>query len=265
MIKNVLKPLLYFTLTLSLFACEKVIDIDLNEIDQRNVVEAVVMEGLGNNYVLLSKTSNYFSAAEYLLLSGATVSIKDDQGGEYLCTSLDSGLYSAPSLIGTAGVTYTLMVLINGEEITASSKMPSRVEIDSVTTEFRKGFGPDGFYTVNCYYNDPLTAGNYYKYDLFINGEKLESIQLNDDQYSNGVSTYAQLFSFKQELKISDSLKVVMQSIDQKNHRYLSAIAEGGFGGGAETVPGNPESNLNGNALGYFGAYSSSFGLAVVK
>jgi hypothetical protein len=250
--------------SLLILSCEKVIEIDLNEIDQKIIVEGVVMEGVGNNFVLISKTTDYFDVPKYLFAGGGTITIKDGLGTDHICNELDTGIYFAPTLNGVPGDTYSISVSVDEEDIKSASTMPLMVPVDSIVAEFRNDFGPDGFYVANVHYTDPIDQENYYKYDLYLNNEKQYGIQLNNDLYSNGSNTYAQLF-FTEEVSVDDTIMVIMHSIDKANYRYLSAIATGGFGGGAETIPGNPESNLDGNALGYFGAYSSSVGFDIVK
>ena len=64
-------------------SCEKVILIELNEADQKMVVDAIVSNDSVQNYVILSKSGGFYQDNDFEAISGASVTITDDEGVVY--------------------------------------------------------------------------------------------------------------------------------------------------------------------------------------
>ena len=64
-------------------SCEKVILIELNEADQKMVVDAIVSNDSVQNYVILSNSGGFYQDNDFEAISGALVTITDDAGVIY--------------------------------------------------------------------------------------------------------------------------------------------------------------------------------------
>jgi hypothetical protein len=240
-----------------LFSCEKEIDLDLDESDQLFVIEGIVHDSLGDNFVLLSKTRPFDNNGAIEKISSALVQIKDGTGTTYNLLETSPGYYTSPTLQGTSGRTYELMININGEIITASSFMNARTEIDSITFEEEAGSGggpnEEKEYGILCHFTDSLNFVNYYRMKAFLGNEQKDGFVNWSDDAIDGASTFLPVFNVT--YIAGEFATIQLLSVDETNFRYFTAISSSQGG----EVPGNPETNLSGdNSVGYFGAYAKS-------
>lgn len=248
-----------YTLSFSmlLLACEKEIDIDLKESEVQTVIEGIVYDDLGENFVKLSKTRAFNNNGSVEKISNATVQITDGVGGIFTLTEVDTipGYYTNPNLIGVSGRTYELIVTVNGETYTSNSIMRPRIEIDSLSYNEEPKFNPEDptEYRILCHFTDPENVVNYYRMKAFADGYQKDGFVNWDDVVIDGLSTALPIFEVT--YLEGEYATVHLLSVDEANFRYFEAVrlSQGG------EVPGNPESNLTGEkVVGYFGAYAKS-------
>jgi hypothetical protein len=246
--------ILTICVSLFLFSCEKEIDLDLDESAQLFVIEGIVHDSLGDNFVLLSKTRPYDNNNAIEKVTNAIVQIKDGTGSVYTLTQTSPGHYTNASLNGTSGRTYELIVNIDGEKITATSYMNPRVEIDSLSYSEDPAFGDDEpSYSILCHFTDPLNVVNFYRMKSFLEDDQIDGyVNWNDDAI-DGVSTGLPVFNASYEA--GEVAIIQLLAVDETNFRYFTALELSQEG----DVPGNPTTNLSGDkAVGYFGAYAKS-------
>ncbi len=257
MMKTVKKIIYTLSFSMLLIACEKEIDLDLKESEQLTVVEGIVYDNLGDNFVKLSKTRSFNNNGEIESISNATVQISDGAGGVFTLIEVDSipGYYTNPNLIGVAGRTYELIVTTNGKTFTSSSLMSPRIEIDSLSYDELPKFNPEDSteYSILCHFKDPENVVNYYRMKAFSDGVQKDGFINWDDVVIDGLSTALPVF--EATYFEGENATVHLLSVDEANFRYFEAVrlSQGG------EVPGNPESNIKGDkVVGYFGAYAKS-------
>ena len=261
---NIVKKQLQFiailVIALITISCVKVVELDLGDAQQMIVVEGIVHDSIGDNFVLLSK-SRPFNDNEggFEKISGASVIISDNFGNNFTLTETELGRYQNSLLEGVVGRKYFLNVIVNGKSFTSESIMPSRVELDSLSyEEINSPFGGDEEgegqeYRVYTHFRDPINVVNYYRVKAY-NGEIQEKgfISLDNDLFEGDDVDFPLFLSKFEE---GDTAIVQLLSVDEVNYRYFNAIASSQDG----EVPGNPESNIEGeNVVGYFGAYAKS-------
>ena len=241
-------------------SCEKVIDIDLNNAEPRIVVEAQMLDRIGHNYVRLSKTNDFYSLEESTMIKGALVEITDDNGSKFVLHEIEDGLYNNSTLKAEENINYKLNIVIGKDKIESHSTTASPVKIDSLKIEdgeFRKGGNDEevtNIYKVTCYFVDPIDEINYYRLRILVNGAYLSEFYVVSDDYFNGKTIP---YSFGGvELYENDKVTVQLMGIDEANYIYYNTIAKLN-GNGQSITPGNPPTNLIGNAIGIFG--SSTF------
>ncbi|MFN8253090.1 MAG: DUF4249 domain-containing protein [Ferruginibacter sp.] len=242
-------------LVFSLTGCEKIIDLDVETADPVIVVDGQVTNSLTvGSIVRLSYTNKVKSDNSIVPLKGATVSIQEDGGTVYTLPELSDGVYKNAALVGSTGKTYHLKVVANGITLTASSKMPAMVNLDSLVVEDFPIFGKT-MKVVTPYYSDPAGLGNNYNLFMYKNGRLIKDVFANDDSFIDGKkATFPLIYSREEdEFKKGDSIEVVMNCIDADNYKYWFSFSQSSTGS-PQAVPDNPVSNIKGNAIGVFGA-----------
>lgn len=241
-----------------LTSCEKVVDLNLQKSNQQLVVEAIVHDSLGDNFVKLTKTRPFNDNTSPLeTISGAIIFVNDNAGNSYPFIETAPGNYNCPILQGISGRIYTLMVQVEGKIITAQSTMYPNVNLDSLSQE--KVDNPfvtnsDTInYRVKTHFYDTPNFTNYYRIKAFNKGVQEKGYIVLSDNLADGDHVVFPVFL--SEFNVDDTVVVQLLSIDEVNFRYFNAIDLSQNG----EVPGNPETNLIGeDVVGYFGAYAKS-------
>lgn len=257
------KILLLMALLLTLVSCEKVIDVDLAEAEPKLVIEGNITSSLGPYNVVLSTSGGYFDENAVSPISGATVFIGDEEGWREELFEKTPGVYRTDWMVGREGLDYTLEVEYDGVTYTATENLPNRVEIIELEVEesIFANFGPDNLevYDVHCTFEDPIDELNYYRFFVYINGELRKSdfrpYDVSDDELFNGL-TYT--YSFRRiEATSGDEIKIELQSTGYHTYEYYRTLNDA-LSGRPGSTPYNPATNLDNDALGYFGAYTVS-------
>jgi hypothetical protein len=238
-------------------ACEKIIRVDLAQAEQKIVVDAVVSNLPGKSVVVLSKSIDLFSEQEYPYLSNAKVTIWPNIGEEILFEQVQDGIYQNRNFVGEIGVEYHLMVEWNEYSIDAKSIMPAPTQIDSVEVVVsERGFmgNEDISYALKVHFTDALDRENFYRFDVYRNDSLFDGFVVSSDLFYNGLSTYQYLMNY--DLNPLDVIRVQLSAIDKANYNYFLVLSQSNSV--FNIAPGNPVSNLTGNAIGFFGAYGQS-------
>ncbi|BAV08009.1 hypothetical protein FLA_4042 [Filimonas lacunae] len=228
----------------------------------RYVIEGVITNN-GVCRVLLSTSNNFDEDNNFDAISGATVSITEDQGGAILLTERKPGNYQSAYLKGKTGHTYHLLVNIKGQQFTASSVMPPQaVKIDSVffSTEI---LGGTNRRIANACYTDPPVKGNCYRFVQYINEHKESTVFVDNDKFNNGHTVAYPLYfrnnddDARRNIISGDTVRIEMHCIDSTLYKYwysLSSLTAAVWA--APATPSNPVTNITGGALGYFSAHT---------
>lgn len=252
-------------MTLAITACQKVININVNNAAPQIVIEGNLTDIYSEQFVQISKSVPFTSPSYYPPVTGATVILSDTLGHSGQLIEKSPGMYSIYPISGEYGVTYTLTVTTGGKTYTARSTMPQPVMLDSLTSVVNQ-FSTANPRTIVVNYQDPPHVSNHYKFNLFVNNITVSTIFTNDDSFTDGRYVREQLFQTGTDIVPGDTAKVEMQCIDKNIYQYwftLSQLQINGPGGGI--TPSNPPSNFNNGALGYFSAHTSDSKVIVVK
>ena len=254
---KLLSKVVLFAGIVSVVACEKVIDVPLNEAEREIVVEAVGRNYLGESFVDLSLSGSVYDDSGFDRLSGAAVKITDKNGVESVFTEDPAvkGRYVSADFLTEAGNKYDLKVDYDGTTLTGSTNTMSKVEIDSLTyIQQIGGFGggTDTTYLVFYNFTDPADEENYYRARAWVNGEGDNLFYLTGDELFNGY-TYTAPF-FGTSIESGDTVYVELVSMDEVQYTYLFTLANNGDAGPFSAAPANPVTNID-NGIGYFGGF----------
>ena len=255
---------LAITLILSafIFSCEKVIELPLNETAQRVVIEASTSNFIGDSFVKLSRTTTIYGKDEFQKINNATVTITDKDGNitTFIEAETNSGVYTHPTFVVGENNKYTLVVNVDNTTYTGESVTQSLTPLETIFTkkipggQLVPGVGviKDTVYTLYIGYSDNVTEKNYYRFNVYANGVRNKRMNISDDKVSNGKTVTTSFFS---KFDKNDFVFVEMINLDKANYTYFYSMANTKNGGPFSATPANPVSNIEGGAIGYFGAY----------
>ncbi len=251
-----------YILLISAFAfssCEKVIDVNLNDADPRVVIEGKLTTEEGNNYISISKTSNFYSDELPVSITGAEVEVSDLDGNVFIFDEVYSGIYRNNTFTAKSYNKYKLHISSDNKTYESTSETFYPVKIDSIAIE-ENNFGPKGgnkddelHYKVTCYFTDKLNEDNFYRLRIFINGEFVSGFFCINDNFFDG-KTIPYAFG-NISLEDGDVVMVELLGIDEANYDYFYMLQQL-VNDGENITPGNPPSNIIGDAIGVFGASS---------
>jgi hypothetical protein len=236
-------------------SCEKVLDINLNDSDPKLVIEGIVTNQSAPQVIKISRSIPISDSNIFPGVSNAEVTVTDNAGRVFIFTEQSPGIYVNSTLKGQPARIYKLKVVSDGNEYTATSTMPSQVNIDLLrlteTTFFKREIK-----SVDVFYIDPLFDTNYYRFILSINGVPSKNIYVYKDDFDQGKIVYKELQDPDNDLVSGDVVEVEMECIDKNIYRYWYGLNENKTNGGILTIPANPVSNISNKALGYFSAHT---------
>lgn len=156
-------------------SCEDVINPTLESAEPILVVDAWINNLPDSQKVILTRTQPYFENILPPAVSGALVTITDENGTVFNFVEEKPGEYvwvpTGNNVFGTIGLSYTLSVQTNSETFTAESKMGRVPVIDSITFFVQEANQfTDALYQAEFWAKDPLESGDAYWIKFFKNG-----------------------------------------------------------------------------------------------
>lgn len=259
-----------FIIIITLFvltSCEKTVELDLENSTPKIVIEGLVTDREGHQYVKVSRSAGFYSTGKTPRVSDATVMIADDQGNTFSFvhnpnSHADSTGYYLPEtpLTGAIGRTYTLTVVADGQTYEASDTMFRLTPIDKleyrINEEEQEDPEDDGrFYELLLFVKEPQDTKDYYLFKSFRNGA-LEYQNDTDVYYADDelIGENIDGISLPLFYAVDDVAKIEVQSLSRQAfifYRDLSKLLnnDGGMFG---TPPANPRTNLSNDAVGFF-------------
>ena len=243
-------------------SCEEVIDVDLNTVAPRLVIDAAINWQKGTDgssqKIILSTTTDFYSNV-IPKVSGATVSIKSSNNLNYIFTEIpNTGEYQCTTFKPIINESYTLTVIYKSETYTATETLQSVTPISKIEQKSTGGFsGKD--YEIEVFFNDPLDK-NFYMAKFFPDILKVPSYSIIKDEYTNGNENSWQYSN--EDLKVGSKIAITHYGVSELYYNYMNKIISisSSSGGGSPfqtppaTVRGNivNKTNIENYALGFF-------------
>ncbi len=264
-----LKYFILITLAFGFSSCTEIIELDLNEGEQvRLVVEGWITTQTKQHEVELTWTTDYFANEAAPRAIDAVVSISDGDN-TWVLAEEEPGTYRTSVIAGEPGKTYTLDIIIDDQEYTASSLMREEAEIDDIVFKYVDPYEEFGFDFLDPYYEVQLWTqeveglGDAYMWPLWVNGDplldSLKNLTFQDDTFIDGIyfpgAPVAQLI-IDEEVFVGDTVYVEQWNIGMEAWDVFWAVFnETEFNGGLfDAPPANVPTNVSNGAIGYFGA-----------
>jgi len=269
MMKKVSNLILAIALIVVASSCTKIIDVDLNESNPKIVIDGSVSFADSNNRfasVTLERTGSYYASNDLTYIDGASLALKSPDGKIHSLVNTSNGKYiSTDSIGGNSLDNFELSGTIDGVDFTAISSMPNSVEIDSIGA-YVLPFGPpnpDLFFTPIIFFTDNPNEKNYYRYRVSVNGENITELFYQGDDGQDGEQMIYPFFRVRVSKK--DTITIQLLSIDKDSYDYYRVLSQNIGGGGFSAAPGNPNTNIQGDAIGIFTAQYVSEKTIIVK
>jgi hypothetical protein len=251
-------------------ACTKVIDIKTGNESGELDIEANVVDTTGLQTITLSRNVPFTNTNVYPAVTGAKISVSDPSGNNYFFAEGPSGTYTNQLLTGVSGSAYKMTVTVGDTTYNATSILPVKVALDSVTSQnMPLSTGSNPKKQIIVHYQDPKGVANYYRFILYVNGVQLKAVFAFDDEFNDGDYVNNILFAGGDDITdiyAGDQVTVIMQCIDQPVYLYwftLMQQVQNGPGGGV--TPSNPPTDISPVTLGYFSAHTTQSRTIIVK
>jgi hypothetical protein len=258
-----MKPILIFlSLIILLTSCESIIEIDLDYMKPKLVIEGVINDFDSHSIIRLSKTTDYFNQKTNPAVSNAVITLTDNAGTIVKFNETEPGSYLGERIHTKSNIIYSLNILSEGDSYVAKATIPQRVKIDSLTCLYNsESIFYEVGYVVSCHFSDPGEVRNFYRLKTYNINDKTRaksSKDIYDDDFCNGNHV---VWPWHNEVfQQSDTVVVELYSLDVQTYDYYKTLFP--ISGGADMMsmatPANPISNINNGALGCFGAYAVS-------
>ncbi|MEN8138124.1 MAG: DUF4249 domain-containing protein [Bacteroidota bacterium] len=239
-------------LSIILSSCEKVIDVDLNDAEPVIVVEGYLTDIEGMNYVLLSKSNSFYTTGEVEKLEGAEVEVVSGNGISYKLDEEEKGYYRNQNLKVETNQNYKLNIRYGSTILQSVSNSPSAVKIDSIEIMSSEFSRPEKeLYRIICHFRDSPDEVNFYRLRLFIGDDILKGFYVMNDKFLGGESVSYPFDGV--EMEDNSTVRVELLGVDESNYEYFYTLSRI-MGMGQDIIPGNPPTNIEGDAIGIFGA-----------
>ena len=259
-----IKYVLATIVTVLIFGCEEVIDIDLATAPPRLVVEASInwdKETSGNEqFIKLTTTTDYFSTA-IPTVSGATVFITPTNNPAVVFNFIEEnepGVYQCTNFIPVIDQSYTLTIIYDGETYTSTEKLLKTPTIKRIEQLNDAGAFGDAI-EVRFIFDDIPNETNFYLEQFDDPNYVIPEFSIIEDRFFENNEMFGLYFS--DELKTGDVLTFTLNGVSRNFFNYMNILlaqtgtnSGGPFSTPTSTIRGNVinKTNFDKYALGYF-------------
>jgi hypothetical protein len=252
---------------LMLTACEKTVLLDLEQVEPKVVIEGLVTNRPGYQFVKLSRTVNFYQSGATPRITNAFVTVSDNDGNEFVfvhnpSNHPDSLGYYLPQtpFTGVIGKTYSLLVDVNGELYEAQDKLLRVTIMDSLkyrinTREKRDPKIDNRFYELLMYTKEPQDSEDYYLFKFYRN-DTLNLYNPSDIYFTDDKTLAEEINGIASPVyyELGDSARVEVYSLSRKGFVFYNDLSNllNNDGGMFSPPPANSRTNLSNGAVGFF-------------
>jgi len=242
--------------TFSFISCEEVIDLELNTVERKLVIEASVNlleNGATQAYVKLTTTAPYFDTV-IPVVTDAEVVITNENGIVFPFTHIENGYYISDMEVAE-DVLYTLEIVYKNEVFTATNKLVKSVPIEFVEQRNDAGFSGEDI-ELKAFFTDPAGEENYYFFEgLSQKGNVYDALS---DEFFDGNLIFG--YFLVEDIEPGDVVKFNLYGINPQNYSFIFTLLQQGDApaGPFETQPATVRGNVTNQTnpdnfpLGYF-------------
>ncbi len=250
-----------------LTSCEKTVMLDVTQNEPHIIIEGLVTDNPGYQYVKVSRTSGFYASGKAPRVTDATVSVSDDAGNTYVFHhnpggNADSAGYYLPEVPfeGVIGRTYQLDVSVEGQAYEAHDRLARIVPIDSLGSRLNEQEREDPetygkYYELLLFAREPKETEDYYYFRFFRN-DSLTYTSDTDIYFADDKLLGEKIDGVPSPVfyATGDKGRVEMFSLSRAGYVFYSDLQsllnnDGGLFG---QPPSNSRTNLSNGALGFF-------------
>jgi hypothetical protein len=246
--KNI-KIVLVFIGLILISGCEKVVDIDLNTMEPKLVIDATIkwQKGTVGNVqtIKLSTTTSYYNN-QIPTVSGATVFITDAANNVFnFVESNVAGSYVCLNFTPVLNRNYTLTVNSNGSTYIATETLKPVPQIDRIEQINNTGFtGKDT--EIKTYYTDNGLTEDYYLFKFKPSYTAIPLYFAQEDLNFQGNQIFGLFRSDK--LKPGQNFEVTLSGISKQYYNYMRILIS--IAGNSSGSPfQSPSATVRGNII----------------
>ncbi len=273
------KILITLAVPFLLWSCDVPIQLDLNQSESKVVIEGLVTDQPGRQYVKISRSVDFYDSGQ-VRVTNAIVTVTDDLNQVFLFVHNPENKdertgYYVPvvDFVGQIGRTYTLTVNIDEETYNASDKLFSVSPLDKVDFRINEEEKRDPeirgrFYETLIFTKEPPDTKDFYLFKLYRNDSikygNANDIYFSDDEYlSDNIDGFALPVFYAP----GDIAKVEAYSISRSCYVFYSDMQKllNNDGGLFGSPPANCRNNIDNGALGFFQASAMNIKEVVIE
>lgn len=236
-------------LTALISSCEKVIDVDLNTLAPKLVIDASIkwQKGtLGNQQTInLSTTTSYYSS-QIPTVSGATIFITDAANNVFnFIETAGTGSYNCTNFTPVLNRNYVLTVFLNGETYTATETLKPVPSIEFIEQKNNAGFSGKDI-EIKAFYTDNGATNDYYLFKFKPSYTAIPIYFLQEDRNFQGNQIFGLYRSDK--LKPGQNFDVTLSGISKQYYNYMRILVS--IAGNSSGSPfQSPSATVRGNII----------------
>lgn len=257
------KKIVYIGLVLItlVYSCTETIDFKVGDQEPKLVVDATFTTEQKAHLVYLTWTTSVYNNQTPEPVTGAEVTITDGLMLHQLMELEPGKYYTADTVAGEIGKSYTLEINYDNNTYTATDKLYEVAEMDCA---FLIDADPNNFFLKGDYLvlmaaQEPKGVGDYYLWNYYVNDTLFtdtisEKVFSSDELIDGDQFTEIPIFNFDTaSLNPNDNMRMEMWSISKGYFDFLVGIQLEKFRGSPfDGPPANIPTNLTNGALGYF-------------
>lgn len=240
--------------TLIFSSCTKIVDYDLDTIEEKTVIEGRIIKD-SFALVRVTKTAKYLDNKSTPIIPNAFIVISDNRGGLDTLEHVGNGYYKGDLLVGRTNRLYTLWVNAEGKEYVANTTIPEAVPFQItgyVYNNGETGFKDEGYYPT---ISTTLPVDSYYLFYYYKNGvlyrEDPSDVFVTDSKF---IGTEIDGLEGPYPYQINDVAKMNIYRINKEAYNFYNDLgaqltSDGGF---FSTPPSNTSTNFSNGAIGLF-------------
>ncbi|MFL1013519.1 DUF4249 domain-containing protein [Flavisericum labens] len=224
-----MKRILYILslVLLSTYSCEDVIDVDVETIEPKLVIDASLhwVKGTNGNtqQIRLSLTAPYFSD-NIPAASGATVTITDENNNTFnFIEDGSSGVYKTESFLPELNMVYNLYIEYDNEIYTAFTTLTSVAPIEYIEQKNDGGFAGDEI-EIKAFYTDPANTENFYLFEFLLFNSNKANLEVYDDVFTDGNQIFA--FFSDENIEAGDELIIRNSGITNRAYQFFFILLQ---------------------------------------
>ncbi|GGG42634.1 DUF4249 domain-containing protein [Bizionia arctica] len=236
-----------FILSILVFSCEEVVDVDVPTSEPRLVIDASInwLKGTtGNEQAIILTLSAPFFDSSVPPANNAQVLITDENNNIYdFIEDGDTGIYRNSSFDPILNGVYNLTITYNNETYEASETLLAVPEFDYVEQNLEGGFtGEDT--EIKAFFTDPADQENYYFFEFIPSIPVSPSLDTFKDEFVNG----NQIFGYYVEEDFGPGDEVIIRNygVSERFYEFMFLLLQqtsSGGGGPFETQPATVRGN----------------------